>query len=151
MLRTPTSGSSLCNSCHTPDPERSSAHARAIGRAHFDASFGSAKGVDQGLDAESVSCMACHDGAGASDAVARGPSDRHRSFSGEHPIGVRMVAGRGDLEEGEIRSPSGLDPRVRLFEGRIGCGSCHSVYASRADRLVMSNQRSSLCLACHVP
>lgn len=69
---------------------------------------------------------------------------------GEHPIGVRMMAGRGNLEEGELRSPTSLDPRVRLFDGRVGCGSCHSIYAPGRNKLVMPNERSALCTACHV-
>ncbi len=151
FLRTQSSGTSLCAQCHTPGAGRSSVHAIDAARAHLTPATYSTSAIASSLDAESVSCMACHDGAGASDAAARGPSDRHRSFAGEHPIGVPMLAGRGDRELGEIRSPASLDPRVRLFDGRIGCGSCHSVYAPRPNRLVMSNEHSALCVACHMP
>jgi len=42
-----------------------------------------------------------------------------------------------------------LDERIRLFDSRVGCGTCHSLYSKRAALLVMSNSRSNLCLSCH--
>jgi predicted CXXCH cytochrome family protein len=43
-----------------------------------------------------------------------------------------------------------MDPRIWLFEGRVGCGSCHSPFAGGEALLVMSNVGSRLCLSCHV-
>jgi predicted CXXCH cytochrome family protein len=48
-----------------------------------------------------------------------------------------------------LRPESALDRRVRLFDRRVGCGSCHSPYAEGRALLVMSNVRSRLCLSCH--
>lgn len=70
-----------------------------------------------------------------------GPSD--------HPIGV-LVSAKSTREDCTIRTPHAIDPRVRLYNNAIGCGSCHNVYSDQEDLLVMSNQRSALCLSCHV-
>ncbi|NNK62673.1 MAG: hypothetical protein HKO98_05620 [Gemmatimonadetes bacterium] len=48
-----------------------------------------------------------------------------------------------------LRHPDLVDPRIRLFDGNLGCGSCHSVYAGEPGLLVMRNERSRLCTSCH--
>jgi predicted CXXCH cytochrome family protein len=40
-------------------------------------------------------------------------------------------------------------PQIRLFDGRLGCGSCHSLYSQQQKKLVMSNQNGKLCIKCH--
>ena len=42
-----------------------------------------------------------------------------------------------------------LDQMIRLYSGRLGCGTCHSVYSKHAKHLVMDNRGSRLCIACH--
>jgi predicted CXXCH cytochrome family protein len=36
-----------------------------------------------------------------------------------------------------------------LFDGNLGCGSCHSAYSKEPHLLVMNNRGSKLCLSCH--
>jgi len=36
-----------------------------------------------------------------------------------------------------------------LFDGKVGCLSCHNPYGDKKYSLVMENKRSGLCLACH--
>jgi len=41
---------------------------------------------------------------------------------------------------------------VQLFgaAGRIGCGSCHSVYSGVEKMLSLEPTRGGLCLSCHI-
>ncbi|MHC4317018.1 MAG: cytochrome c3 family protein [Planctomycetota bacterium] len=48
-----------------------------------------------------------------------------------------------------LKPAASLDRRIRLFDNRVGCGSCHSPFADDEALLVMSNLRSRLCLSCH--
>jgi predicted CXXCH cytochrome family protein len=138
-----------CADCHDPRSGRRADLHALLSRAHL-------RGRDEesvwpgALDVESETCMGCHDGAVATLASARGGSrsrlDPVLLIGGDHPIGgVQGPRGAGD----NLVRPERLDPSVRLFDGRVGCGSCHSVYAEHDDLLVMSNQRSRLCLTCH--
>ena len=144
----------LCAQCHQSAPPRSKAqHGQGGFRAHLmkEMPF-KGRAASTGLDQESRSCMTCHDGASASD--AGGGSHAKRMRDGEdgadHPVGVLMRA-TSRTKDGDFRiaSPTSLDPRIRLFSGAIGCGSCHSVYSSQSKMLVMSNRGSALCLQCH--
>lgn len=155
MLRTRFTGQAFCTQCHehTIDPLKGG-HAAAVDKAHLlwpdtprDRTLSKAK---IGLDRESASCLECHDG------MVAGAVGGHLSdFSGfgmnkEHPIGMPYQP-RGSRDRGmaNMVNPHNLDPRIRLFDGAVGCGSCHSVYSDHKHKLVMSNQRSNLCLSCH--
>jgi predicted CXXCH cytochrome family protein len=149
-------GPGFCVQCHDSARGPSSdIHAFATDRAHLatsrDRPSGSAWRTMR-PDDESATCLGCHDGATASAAQVRvpipgaGPGPASRLLGEQHPIGVvQRVRGVGDT----LRHPHEIDPLVRLFDGRVGCGSCHSPYAPNDHLLVMSNQRSQLCLSCH--
>lgn len=142
-----------CGQCHDPGTARvADVHALAMPRAHYGASshrFASIGATPAGPDAESTTCLACHDDNLASGGRIRIGSGRPFGGSmlgGNHPIGVLQAPrGIGD----HIVQPHELDPAIRLYDGRVGCGSCHSPYAPHEDLLVMSNDRSRLCLNCH--
>ncbi|MCA9285954.1 MAG: hypothetical protein KDA22_12095, partial [Phycisphaerales bacterium] len=107
-----------------------------------------------GLDAESVSCVGCHDGSVAFDATFGLPTGQHarvaaQSMGNSHPIGVPYRTPDDWPSGAGLRSRFELDRRLRLFDDRLGCGTCHSVYSSRERLLVMSNDRSAMCLSCH--
>lgn len=149
-LRGTDSAGGLCVQCHTGGPDAASAHAAGLGRAHL--SRGSRRaGPHPGgrLDAESTGCVGCHDGSTASDAGGHAMSISPGEGPSDHPIGV-LVSAKSTREDCTIRTPHAIDPRVRLYNNAIGCGSCHNVYSDQEDLLVMSNQRSALCLSCHV-
>ncbi|MCA9293468.1 MAG: hypothetical protein KDA20_06620 [Phycisphaerales bacterium] len=143
----------LCTACHGGSlTTAASAHALAMARAHPNRPTGGPtalrSGAHRGVDAESATCMACHDGSIAADA-----GHMTGLFSGpeapqDHPIGVTMRHGRS--HESLLANPAGLDERIQLFNGAVGCGSCHNLYSPIEDRLVMSNHGSQLCLSCHL-
>lgn len=93
--------------------------------------------------------MGCHDGSLASDAGS------HRSMRSldhenqEHPVGTVYSSASSKLSEMKLVPASRLDARVRLFDGKVGCGSCHSPYSHVSKQLIMSNSGSKLCLTCH--
>ncbi len=146
----------LCLECHTPvRGGMDELHAATLGRAHLlgpGASRASSRGTSwpASPDPESRSCLECHDGALARIPGIRtgpaGPVSAARFLVGRHPIGVEQrPRGAGDhLVPAHI-----LDPRIRLFDGRVGCGSCHNPYGDNEALLVMSNEASALCLSCH--
>lgn len=152
----PTEPAALCAGCHDRAARRlGDLHALALGRAHIAERVGPGRATGSfsarrgDLDRESESCLACHDGAVASlpgIRMGRQGSPASRMLGGRHPIGVvQQPRGVGDT----LVPAHLLDRRIRLFDGRVGCGSCHTLYAGEEALLVMSNQGSALCLSCH--
>ncbi len=43
-----------------------------------------------------------------------------------------------------------LDERLRLFDGKVGCGTCHDMYSSEPKKLTVSDSGSNLCILCHL-
>lgn len=139
----------LCAACHDRSARGSrGSHHASVSRAHlhWPAAAGRSRFASEALDLESATCVSCHDGTVASLARSRPPGGLKRPLAGEHPIGVEQ---RRRWPDDHLRPAQSLDPRIRLFEGRVGCGSCHSPYADREAMLVISNDRSRLCLSCH--
>lgn len=155
MLRRDPDTEGLCIACHTTDSSWVSPHAGGTRTAHATGAKGKGRRPHDafaGLDSETQDCMACHDGLAAGDAGG-GHSPVRMGFDRptEHPLGVPLVT-RNAGQQNEIRfvAKGALDPRIHLFDGRVGCGSCHNVYSKHDNLLVMSNTRSQLCLACHI-
>jgi predicted CXXCH cytochrome family protein len=88
-----------------------------------------------GLDPISYECLNCHDG---STAPLTGNS---------HPVGVDYPI--YSMYGSNFVSRGALDRRIILIDGKVGCLSCHNPLNPARDHLVMSNDRSRLCLACH--
>ncbi|MBL4701171.1 MAG: hypothetical protein JKX85_07925, partial [Phycisphaeraceae bacterium] len=104
-------------------------------------------------------CLSCHDGSIASD-VSGGGMGIGRGFGasgnrgGEHPIGMTYpTTGNKVVSTGSqiaFALPMSLDQRIQLVDGKVSCISCHSPYSKENNLLVMSNDRSKLCLSCHM-
>jgi len=152
LLRRPVRGRYFCTSCHGGDPLREIAenesHASSMGLAHanrFQASDDAEDWSD--MDDLSRQCMSCHDGISgtAVQAYVKSGIWDHESAT-DHPIGV-------DYKEARMRDktlkPLPADSPLRLFNGRLGCGTCHDPYSRIPMQLVMSNERSRMCLSCH--
>lgn len=110
-----------------------------------------ATALSQGLDPLSAACVECHKGEAdqAAGTVGHpGPTS--------HPVGMDYAA--STARDRALTPPSDLDPRLALSAGVVACTTCHIPYreADHAGRaaggdpmLVMDNEGSRLCLACH--
>lgn len=150
-LRNALAPAALCATCHSAPGRAVHPHTKARLDAHLRSSSHrtssrSSRGV---LDSESQSCMSCHDGTLASDAGSHRALRSLDNPSEEHPMAVAYASAGRTLSEMKLLPQSRLDPRIRLFNGNMGCGSCHSPYSRIPNQLVMSNNASKLCLSCH--
>jgi predicted CXXCH cytochrome family protein len=144
LLRDDSAGSDFCKRCHQSTVAGKS-HQGAVLLAH--PQLASREGSDEGtLDDASVLCINCHDG-------TNGPHAnfcllRHKGECAGHYLGLnyRMAADRKE----DLRREDALPPEIVLYEGKVGCLSCHDIYAKGANLLVMSNSRSALCTTCHL-
>jgi predicted CXXCH cytochrome family protein len=102
------------------------------------------------FDQQTQLCLACHDGIMSTD-VTISRSGGFRDALSEHPVGVSMenLQSAKPNPEPMMHAPAVIDPRIKLFDNRVGCTSCHSPFSRESKLLVMSNHNSNLCLNCH--
>ena len=148
--------SRLCGQCHTDTTRSAKAmHALSFTRAHFSSSPRTTLSVARTLDDESRNCVGCHDGTLAAAVAVHATAGLDSAAAlGDHPVGLAYpddptISSRSSGTSSFV-SANRLDPRIRLFDGRVGCGSCHSPYSAEPKQLVISNSGSKLCLSCHV-
>ncbi len=145
----------FCASCHAKTAIRDtrSVHWLAVGAAHVMGRRTSDSSGYRVLDAGTRTCLTCHDGALASESGHLTPWNRSHGFTGdqgrEHPIGVRYT----DLTRAQNLSPlkpeSLLPDAIILPDGKVGCVSCHNLYAQERYLLAVPIERSQLCFSCH--
>lgn len=155
--------SDACGACHVP-------HVQAVRPAERDGNqamlelyriAGQREVFEPGQfmpGASSLICLSCHNGAvapstvGTAHAILAGQREGYAVPDGwaarDHPIGVPYPAQTKGYRPLASVQAGGV---IRLPEGRLECISCHDPHnAAGVDKmLVMSNQRSALCLACH--
>ncbi len=154
-LRRYEGGKDFCGVCHGSSIGGKRGHATTLGESHFFSKY-TVTNSSLGIDAMSKNCISCHDGSYASSAsIQSGIWSHRRDFirhdNGSHPIGVVYEAARkGEGLKTDLKPLAMVDRRIRFFDGKVGCGSCHDPYSSIEKRLVMSDQGSKLCLACHI-
>lgn len=150
LLRRPVTGMEFCSICHEEIPGEIS-HTRVLAFAHGAGSKYIRTNPSGTLDSLSIQCLSCHDSSISKGSTFGAGSWRHSKQLTEHldshPIGV-------SYDEARMRDPEGYKPKsslapVKLFSGKLGCGSCHDPYSTLANQLVMSNKGSGLCLKCH--
>ncbi len=166
FLRRDVIGKNFCLSCHNteegikqiqlasigPDVNKTAltdSHRTVMNKGHGFARFKvSDKGAD--LDPLSLACLDCHGGASPKTTLGKGVWPHSTSCIGlSHPIGVDYsLATMGNA--GYVPEEK-LDKRLRLFDGKIGCCTCHDPYAAEGKTLVIGARGSfqGLCLACH--
>lgn len=155
-LRTPATGVGFCVLCHGDLDEQ--LHKVSVGSAHVgEASTQSAAGWEpfEGLDDLSLRCLACHDAITAKDSLVENLSIKRDIFHNSNSIGVSHPIGVSYFEtrrkyRGAYRPVEKLPKQIKLFNGIVGCATCHNPYSKRHDELVMSNEGSALCLGCHI-
>lgn len=147
LLRGHATGRAFCYTCHNEDMLNIGwRHANAINYAHMSDQL--VQHNDGALlDTFSVECLSCHDGVVSkmTDVAPRAGDFRH-SIGLSHPIGIEypIVSVRQDFV-----NISALPSSIKLFDGKVGCLSCHNLYGGKKNFLVMENRGSALCLSCH--
>lgn len=154
MLRSQSRGRGFCETCHQGGVLQGR-HVAASGMAHTknwtpptQGSFG------QILDRVSLECLVCHEGSvgPAAEVQIGSRSDRQElSYSGpgfSHPIGIDYA--KAAERDRQLRPLDDLSPLISLYEGKVGCASCHNQFSHEGDMLVFSNRSSALCLECHI-
>jgi predicted CXXCH cytochrome family protein len=153
FLRRHETGRKFCEACHK-EPLQESGHRGILGEAHFKSKYVATSGVGE-IDDMSRNCLSCHDGSLAPQVTVHVGEWVHQESMvgndmGTHPIGVDYESARTAHLHRTDLVPIGLvDPRIKFFDGKVGCGSCHNPYSKVEQELVMSNRGSKLCLACH--
>ncbi len=145
MLRRPGKGSAFCIACHGINEK---------GHIVFEKIHqGSYKVTDRStsLDSYTLQCIECHDKR-INDPMDSLGAGRWKHFGGSnlnHPVGVSLgrIAGQ---KPREYNPEIALPREIRLFDGKIGCGTCHNAYSKEKNLLVVGNYKSRLCLACHI-
>ena len=103
------------------------------------------------IDIESSTCLSCHDKVTVTIPVMNEtPRQKARHFRTmtDHPIGMNY---QYILSQNPMYFNSLMDKQDRfcLFDGKVGCGSCHSLYSDIPSNLVADYKGSVLCVTCH--
>lgn len=148
LLRSDEAGRGFCYQCHKGTiGKHGGSNQPAHSRSRIDVRGYEMTATGGSIDRLSIDCISCHDsilGSGASATVGSGIWNHGNGVS--HPIGVSYSKA---FNRGGYNHQSKLNPNLRFFDGKIGCGTCHNIYSKERYNLAMSNDRSGLCLACH--
>jgi len=154
----------VCGFCHTPHralpqtPVWSHKLSTAVYTIYQSSSLEAEVGQPTG---SSKLCLSCHDGTvaltesvtGGSTGgtyIPPGSANLDTDLSDDHPISFVYSSGLS-AEDAQIRLPSTLPEQLKLDRtGELQCTTCHNSHDnSNGKFLVMSNQRSAMCVACH--
>lgn len=139
MLRGNARDLDFCALCHAP----ATPHKSVTFLAHSKA-YTPSQSATSDVDRITRDCLACHDPMDPSSGVCL--LGQKGQCSG-HIIGLEYdEAASGNKG---LKPRSGLSPFISLYEGKIGCASCHSIFSAETAMLVIGNKGSALCLGCH--
>lgn len=102
---------------------------------------------DTDIDKESHACLSCHDTISAAVQTASWSQSGRRESMPDHPIGMSYQD--ISMRNASRYFPLMSTPQIRLFDGRLGCGSCHSLFSKQPKKLVIGNDNDRLCVKCH--
>ncbi len=152
MLRGGVKGREFCAQCHGDLFPVNGKHSGLGGIVHSKAwTPPEATTLNRILDEVSVACLSCHDGSAGQVANFSTPDANRLSTRGHslsHPIGIDYA--EAALHDEELRSLDDLSSLVSLYEGKVGCASCHNLFSKEKRLLVFSNRGSGLCMECHL-
>jgi predicted CXXCH cytochrome family protein len=108
---------------------------------------------DTTLDSFSRDCLSCHDGGHASDIAINyrnTPGNKRKTYDGtkEHPIGMDYAA-YAAMDHTGYKPAFAFNSKMVFVNGRVGCLTCHNPLNPEKSHLVMSDNKSALCLTCH--
>lgn len=105
-----------------------------------------------GIDVESRTCVTCHEDVSVTIPQLHETRSqkqlRYKSMT-DHPIGMEY-ADVFARDAGRYKKNYTKFDNVRLFDGKVGCGSCHSLYSKEKGYLITTNEDSELCRKCHI-
>lgn len=145
LLRRPVTGMEFCLSCHRTQRFAGS-HGALLAVAHMGSRYAAARDAGS-LDRLSSECLTCHDGSMGKAVPCRLVQGVCNRGTGAHPVG--MVYRESRMRDRKLVPASLLDRRLKLFDGKVGCGTCHNLYSRLPKKLARSNDGSGLCLSCH--
>lgn len=145
FLRRPAMGAEFCSSCHNTKRFAGS-HASLLTIAHRGSRYAVADDTKP-LDQLSLECLSCHDGSTGKSIPCRLIQGVCNRGTGAHPVGLVYKESR--LRNRRLVPVSMLDRRLKLFDGKVGCGTCHDMYSKLPKKLTKSNAGSGLCRSCH--
>ncbi len=111
--------------------------------------FQPAKHADICLEINSSkACLSCHDGTiGRDQAISFGEEAKNAAsidLGRSHPVSVDYNASFSRKRR-NLRHPSTLSSDIRLFNGKVECGTCHDIHAS----FHLRTSKRVLCTSCH--
>lgn len=101
------------------------------------------------IDRISLQCIECHDRYLNEPLDFLGAGSWEHTSKNSHPVGISYEKASMKKMNGFLHG-SMLRKELRLYDGKVGCGTCHSIYSKRQFMLVMDNRGSRLCLGCHL-
>jgi predicted CXXCH cytochrome family protein len=145
LLRRPGRGAFFCDTCHPRIDGKGHVVYENIHRDSYRLSA-----INSSLDTYTLQCVECHDRY-LDRSFGSGAAWKRSSFNrrSNHPVGVSLaqISAKKPLK---FNHPDALPGNIRLFNGKIGCGTCHNAFSKEKFMLVMNNWRSRLCLQCHI-
>lgn len=154
-------GSELCGSCHNTmgSDLREQAHWQFAVQAHLNARQlnpeseaaydADDESSDELVDVESRTCLSCHDDMATSIEHNSMDDFSEHTTRAEHPIGIDYAKIASDNRH-DFNYPLLDQTRIRLFSGKLGCGSCHSLYNNKSEFLVINDDVGAMCRDCHI-
>ena len=146
LLRGNRQGKALCLSCHNESffVQMADKGISLQRLGHLSAKLNE---LERELDTYSIKCLDCHISNGDAPNVKVDVRGVLRHSGGiNHPIGTNYAHAR---RAGGYKAFSQLRNGIKLPQGKVSCVSCHVGYSKKHGALVMSNDRSALCLECH--
>jgi predicted CXXCH cytochrome family protein len=143
LVRQVSRGIEFCMSCHEIDKEKH------IGVVNIHPGTFRSKDHSTRIDRMSLACIECHFSHMNSADGFLGTSRWGRFQKGfTHHVGIEYnrISPRNRRNFNPF---SMMSKDVKLYGGKIGCGTCHSIYSKERNMLVMNNNGSKLCFQCH--
>lgn len=142
FLRRQIRGIIFCSACHKLD------HNKHIIFRNAHKGVYDEMNINTRIDPMSLECIQCHDRKLSDPKLLGAGSWMHLGKKFNHPIGIkyRDVSSR---KMNGFNPPESIRREVKLFNGKIGCGTCHNIYSKEKGMLSMSNRDGKLCTQCH--
>ncbi len=143
FLRRQTRGMIFCSACHEISEKRHIVFEN-VHAGQYEETDRSTR-----IDRMSLECITCHDRHIEEPRTSLGAGNwKHFKKEFNHAIGI-PYDNLMRKNRSRVRPAAMLKKEITLYDGKIGCGTCHNVYSKERAMLIMDNRNSSLCFECH--